>query len=77
MDAGEAATEAGVGARQAVDCGGAECHEQRLAGGTERGGDGAGPRESLEAPSDQHGTAAAVLQLEGLGGLHAAYKAPL
>lgn len=79
MDAAEAVDEAGVGAPQAVDCGGAEGHEQRLAGGGRlRGwGGGTGLRESLEAPADRHGAAAAVLQLEGLGGLHTTYEAPL
>lgn len=77
MDAAEAVTEVGVRARQAVDSGGAEGHEQRLAGGTDRRGGRTRLREGLEAPSDHHGTAAAVLQLEGLGGLHTTYKAPL
>lgn len=71
VDTAEAETAVGVRARQAVDRGGAQSHKQRLVGGMDwRGG-------RLEAPSDQHGTAAAVMQFEGLGGLHTAYKAPL
>lgn len=71
MDAAEAVAQVGVGAPQAVHGRGAEGHKQRLGGGR------AGLREGLEAPCDQHGAAAAVLQLEGLGGLHTTYKAPL
>lgn len=78
MDTAEAAAQVGVRAGQAVDCGGAEGHKQRPVGGTGWwGGEQTRLRERLEAPSDQHGTAAAVLQLEGLGGLHATYEAPL
>lgn len=73
MDAGEAVT-AGVVALQPVNRGGAESHEQRLVGEAgQRGRLGERP----EAALDQHGAAAAVLQLEGLGGLQATHKAPL
>ena len=77
MDAAEAVTEVGDRAPQAVHCGGAEGHKQRRGGQRGCRGGWARLREGLEAPSDQHGAAAAVLQLEGLGGLHKTYKAPL
>lgn len=76
MDAVEAVTEDGVIALQAVHCGGTEGHKQGLFGETDRRG-WTRLREGLEAPSDQNGAAAAVLQLEGLGGLDRTYKAPL
>lgn len=71
--ASEAGTEVRVSVGQAVDGGSAEGHKQQLASG--RGCRGR-LREELEAPSDQHGAAAPVLQLKGLGGLHTTYEAP-
>lgn len=76
VDTVKAATQVGVIAPHSVDCGGTEGHKQRLVGG-DWTGERAGLRERLEAPFDHHRTAAAVLQLEGLGGLHTTYKAPL
>lgn len=70
------AAEAAAGLRrraaQTVHRGSAERHEEQLAARKSYRW-----REELEAPSDQHGAAAAVLHLEGLGGLHAANEAPL
>jgi len=70
----KAEAEGRVSAGQTVHRGGTEGNKERLAvlRGCRRG-----LREELEAPSDQHGAAAAVLQLKGLGGLQTTYKAPL
>lgn len=76
MCAVEAVTEVRVGAPQAVHCWGAESHEQWLTGCSGRGAC-IGLREELEASSDQYRGTAAMLQLKGLGGFHATYKAPL
>lgn len=77
VDTGEAVARVGVVALQAVDCWGAESNEQWLVGDTGRGGEGGRLVQRLEAAFDQHGAAASVLQLEGLGGLHTTHKTPL
>lgn len=77
MDTVEALTQVGVVARHSVDRRRAQGNKQRLVGGSVRSGERARLGEVPEAPLDHHGTAAAVLHLEGLGGLHTTYKAPL
>lgn len=72
----EAATQAWIIVRNSVDCGCTEGHEQRLVGGTGWRGEQARLRERPEATCDQY-WAAAVLQLEGLGGLHTTNKTPV
>lgn len=76
MDAVEALTQVGVVARHSVDRGRAQGNKQWLVIGSVRR-ERARLGEVPEAPVDHHGTAAAVLHLEGLGGLHTTYKAPL
>lgn len=77
VDAGEAVAQVAIVTLQPVDCGGAKSNKQGLVGDTEWGGEGGRLGDWLEAAFDQYGAAAAVLQLEGLGGLHVTHKTPL
>lgn len=77
VGAAEAVAEVLLTAPEAVHCGGAQRHKKQPRDGRGGGGGRTRLREGVESASHQYGAAAALLLLEGLGGLHATNKTSL